>query len=293
MSKVISLYRKEINDRLKDYMDPKTGLGGTEILNEAMSYSLLADGKRIRPIMTLAFCKLCGGDYRIALPFACAVEMVHCYSLIHDDLPCMDNDTVRRGKPTNHVVYGEAMALLAGDGLLTKAFETAASAPGISTQTLVKAVLILSKLAGENGMIGGQCIDLTMAEETAGIETLRQMDMGKTVALIAASCQLGCLAADACEELIKAAGEYAEFVGMAFQIRDDVLGIIGDKASLGKTVGLDTENGKINYVSLLGVGAAQKLVEDYTGKAIEALGSFPGDTGLLSALTRDLVERTT
>lgn len=291
MSKVISLYREEINSRLKSYMTPKETLEGAEVLNDAMSYSLLDGGKRIRPIMSLGFCTLCGGDYKLALPFACAVEMVHCYSLIHDDLPCMDNDTLRRGKPTNHVIYGEALALLAGDGLFTKAFETAAEAKGIDAEERIEAVLILSKFAGAQGMIGGQCIDLTLNEGVVSADILRQMDMGKTVALIAAACQLGCIAAKADRELVRAAKEYAEYVGMAFQIRDDVLGMIGDKASLGKTVGLDAENGKVNYVSFLGVDAAQALVEDYTQKAVEVLDRFPGDTMPLKELTRDLVER--
>ena len=257
---------------------------------ESMRYSLLAGGKRIRPVMVLAFCQLCGGDPQQALPFACAVEMVHTYSLIHDDLPCMDDDDLRRGRPTNHKVYGEAMALLAGDGLLTKAFETALSFSGVPEDAL-RGARILAQCAGADGMVGGQCIDLDSEGKNVDLELLREMDQGKTVALISAACQMGCVAAGAEESLLEKARSYAEGVGMAFQIRDDILDVLGDAATLGKNVGMDSARDKRNYVSLLGVEEAQRLVEAFTAQAEQALDGFEGDTVFLRELAQSLATR--
>ena len=257
---------------------------------ESMRYSLLAGGKRIRPVMVLAFCQLCGGDPQQALPFACAVEMVHTYSLIHDDLPCMDDDDLRRGRPTNHKVYGEAMALLAGDGLLTKAFETALSFSGVPEDAL-RGARILAQCAGADGMVGGQCIDLDSEGKDVDLELLREMDQGKTVALISAACQMGCVAAGAEESLLEKARSYAEGVGMAFQIRDDILDVLGDAATLGKNVGMDSARDKRNYVSLLGVEEAQRLVETFTAQAEQALDGFEGDTVFLRELAQSLATR--
>lgn len=257
---------------------------------ESMRYSLLAGGKRIRPVMVLAFCQLCGGDPQQALPFACAVEMVHTYSLIHDDLPCMDDDDLRRGRPTNHKVYGEAMALLAGDGLLTKAFETALSFSGVPEDAL-RGARILAQCAGADGMVGGQCIDLDSEGKDVDLSLLREMDQGKTVALISAACQMGCVAAGAEESLLEKARSYAEGVGMAFQIRDDILDVLGDAATLGKNVGMDSARDKRNYVSLLGVEEAQRLVEAFTAQAEQALDGFEGDTVFLRELAQSLATR--
>lgn len=257
---------------------------------ESMRYSVFVGGKRIRPVMALAFCQLCGGKPEEALPFACAVEMVHTYSLIHDDLPCMDDDDLRRGRPTNHKVFGEAMALLAGDGLLTKAFETALSFPGPSEDAL-RGARILAQCAGAQGMVGGQCIDLDSEGKTVDLDLLREMDLGKTVALISAACQMGCVAAGAGEDVLENARRYAEGVGMAFQIRDDILDVLGDAASLGKNVGMDAARDKRNYVSLLGVEKAQSLVDSFTAQAEQALDAFPGDTGFLRELARSLAAR--
>ena len=257
---------------------------------ESMRYSVFVGGKRIRPVMALAFCQLCGGKPEEALPFACAVEMVHTYSLIHDDLPCMDDDDLRRGRPTNHKVFGEAMALLAGDGLLTKAFETALSFSGPSEDAL-RAARILAQCAGAQGMVGGQCIDLDSEGKTVDLDLLREMDLGKTVALISAACQMGCVAAGAGEDALENARRYAEGVGMAFQIRDDILDVLGDAASLGKNVGMDAARDKRNYVSLLGVENAQRLVDSFTAQAEQALDAFPGDTGFLRELARSLATR--
>ena len=257
---------------------------------EAMRYSLLVGGKRIRPVLTLAFAELCGGSAQQALPFACAVEMVHTYSLIHDDLPCMDDDDLRRGKPTNHKVFGEAMALLAGDGLLTRAFEQALAFSGPSSDA-VRGASVLARCAGASGMVGGQCVDLSAQGKEVDLSLLQQMDQGKTVALISAACQMGCIAAGAGDGQLEAARRYAEGLGMAFQIRDDILDVEGDAKTLGKNVGMDSARDKRNYVSLLGVEEAQRLVEQFTAQAEQALEDFPGDTAFLKELARSLATR--
>lgn len=257
---------------------------------EAMRYSLLVGGKRIRPVLTLAFAELCGGSAQQALPFACAVEMVHTYSLIHDDLPCMDDDDLRRGKPTNHKVFGEAMALLAGDGLLTRAFEQALAFSGPSSDA-VRGASVLARCAGASGMVGGQCVDLSAQGKEVDLSLLQQMDLGKTVALISAACQMGCIAAGAGDGQLEAARRYAEGLGMAFQIRDDILDVEGDAKTLGKNVGMDSARDKRNYVSLLGVEEAQRLVESYTDQAISALEDFAGDTAFLRELAVSLATR--
>ncbi len=257
---------------------------------EAMRYSLLVGGKRIRPVLTLAFAELCGGSAQQALPFACAVEMVHTYSLIHDDLPCMDDDDLRRGKPTNHKVFGEAMALLAGDGLLTRAFEQALAFSGPSSDA-VRGASVLARCAGASGMVGGQCVDLSAQGKEVDLSLLQKMDQGKTVALISAACQMGCIAAGAGDGQLEAARRYAEGLGMAFQIRDDILDVEGDAKTLGKNVGMDSARDKRNYVSLLGVEEAQRLVESYTDQAISALEAFAGDTAFLRELAVSLATR--
>lgn len=256
---------------------------------EAMRYSLLAGGKRVRPMLTLAFCALCGEDWHSALPFACGVEMVHTYSLIHDDLPCMDDDSLRRGRPTCHKVYGEAMALLAGDGLLTQAFETVLTFP--DPVKAAAAAKCLAGLAGYQGMVGGQCVDLSAGGQEVTIGLLKEMDQGKTVALIDAACRMGCIAAGAGEAQLAAASRYAQGVGMAFQIRDDILDVLGDAETLGKNTGMDAARDKRNYVSLLGVETAQELVESYTGQAVDALGIFPQDQSFLAELAQALANR--
>ncbi len=256
---------------------------------EAMRYSLLAGGKRVRPMLTLAFCALCGEDWHSALPFACGVEMVHTYSLIHDDLPCMDDDSLRRGRPTCHKVYGEAMALLAGDGLLTQAFETVLAFP--DPVKAAAAAKCLAGLAGYQGMVGGQCVDLSAGGQEVTIGLLKEMDQGKTVALIDAACRMGCIAAGAGEAQLAAASRYAQGVGMAFQIRDDILDVLGDAETLGKNTGMDAARDKRNYVSLLGVETAQELVESYTGQAVDALGIFPQDQSFLAELAQALANR--
>lgn len=292
---MLETYRKAIEDALELALPAPAENDPAAKVTEAMRYSLLCGGKRVRPALVLAFCKLCGGDWRGALPFACAVEMVHTYSLIHDDLPCMDDDDLRRGRPTCHRVYGEAMALLAGDGLLTKAFECALRFP--DPAAAAKGAFELSRLAGHAGMVGGQCIDLSIEGHLSlegrdvDMELLRAMDQGKTVALIEAACRMGCISAGAPDTLLEAAGRYAMGVGMAFQIRDDILDVLGDAEKLGKNTGMDSARDKRNYVSILGAKAAQELVDKYTGEALEALGSFPGDSSFLRQFAKDLAGR--
>ncbi len=282
-------YRRMIEAALEQFLPALSSEDLTGPVREAMRYSLLCGGKRIRPMLTLAFCELCGGKAEDALPFACSVEMVHTYSLIHDDMPCMDDDDMRRGRPANHKVFGEDMALLAGDGLLTKAFETALS--GTDKAAAARAALILAERAGDRGMVGGQCIDLRSEREEISPEFLREMDLGKTVALISAACAMGCVAAGSGDGEIHGAERYAEGLGMAFQIRDDILDVLGDSQKLGKNVGMDSIREKRNYVSLLGVERAQTLVEEYTKKAVSALGVFPGDSSFLKELVENLSRR--
>ena len=239
-------------------------------LLEAMRYSLLAGGKRVRPVLTLAFCQACGGDPQRALPFACALEMIHTSSLIHDDLPCMDNDDYRRGKLTNHKVYGEAGAVLAGDSLLIAAFDTLCQAD-VPAQTLVRAVQELSRASGPYGMAGGQQLDMEGEEKQLGVQDLELLQGLKTGALIRGACRLGVLAGDGSAEQLDAADTYASAIGLAFQIQDDILDCVGDEALLGKPVGSDEKSGKSTFVTACGIETCRDRVEALTRQAVEAL----------------------
>ena len=256
---------------------------------EAMAYSAEAGGKRLRPLLTLEFCRLVGGEPEKALPFACAVEMIHTYSLIHDDLPCMDNDDFRRGRPSCHKKFGEATALLAGDGLLTKAFGVAAEAelPG---DVITEAVKTLSAFAGPEGMVAGQMIDLTNEKVPPAASVLELTYRLKTSALLQAACRMGVLAGGGNEAQLAAAGDYAYKLGMAFQIVDDILDVTGDAAVLGKPVGSDAANGKVTFVTLLGLEGAREMAAEYSRSALTALAAFPGSEELY-ALTEQLLSR--
>ena len=261
---------------------------------EAMRYSAANGGKRVRPILTLEFARLCGLEVRAALPFACAVEMIHTYSLIHDDLPCMDNDDMRRGKPSCHIEFGEDTALLAGDGLLTLAFEVMLreyDPKCISPRSAITAAALLASNSGVNGMIGGQVIDLMSEGKTIDIETLRTMDRLKTGALIDAACRMGCVIAGAPREKLDAAGSYAAALGLALQIVDDILDVTGSTEELGKPVGSDAENKKSTYVSLLGLDACRDAVRRLTDNAVRALAHFEGGTEYLAELAENLATR--
>ena len=254
------------------------------VLFDSMKYSVKNGGKRVRPLLTLLFCDACGGDVKAAIPMAEAVEYIHTYSLIHDDLPCMDDDDFRRGKPSNHKVYGEAMALLAGDGLLTAAFEKIAmwSKAGLySADVAVEAISALSVYAGSRGRIGGQVIDIQNENKPdISFETLRLLDDLKTGALIEAACVMGCIAAGANEEQKEAAKKFAGNIGLAFQIKDDILDVTSSLEKLGKLTGSDIENGKTTYVTLLGVEECQRLVDELTDEALQALEAFSDNEAL-------------
>lgn len=258
-------------------------------LFEAMRYSLLAGGKRLRPIFVLDFCQMCGGDWKAAVPFAAAVEMIHTYSLIHDDLPCMDDDDYRRGKPTNHKVYGEAMAVLAGDGLLTAAFSQLAKAQ-LPAEARIRAVEILSGCAGELGMVGGQVLDINSQQRECTYEDVVNIQTRKTGALIVAACMLGVLAGGGSSAQLDAAKAFASDLGMAFQIRDDMLDVIGDAAELGKAVGVDAE--KNTFVQLYGIARCAQLVNDLTEQAKTALQDNFDNTAFMSELANWLTGRT-
>lgn len=263
-------------------------------LIESMKYSLEAGGKRVRPQLVFEFAELCGGNAENAAPFACAVEMIHTYSLIHDDLPCMDDDDLRRGKPSNHKVFGEDTALLAGDALQTLAFEIMSSdksAALLGDKACRKGVNTLAKYSGAVGMVGGQVIDLMSENTNAPIEVLREMDYKKTACLIKAACELGCISAEADEKYIKAASDYGEFIGIAFQIEDDILDVTSSDEQLGKPVGSDEENSKSTYVSLLGIEKCRQLVSEFTEKAVKALEVFDGDVSELSDFAHKLANR--
>ncbi len=242
-------------------------------LREAIEYSLLSGGKRIRPILTLESCVLCGGSKEDALAFASGVEMVHTYSLIHDDLPAMDNDDLRRGRPTNHVVYGEATAILTGDALLTAAFGQLAKAE-LPADRIVAAVRCLAQNAGAAGMVGGQVLDMAGEGRALTRQELEQLQLLKTGALISAAAELGCIAAGGTMEQRGKLHEYAMAIGLAFQIRDDMLDVTSTDQELGKPVGSDKNNEKTTFVSLLGLERCAELVEKLTEKAVDSLNGF-------------------
>lgn len=276
-----------VESRLTDLL-PKCANGQDEVV-EAMKYSLENGGKRLRPVLCLEFAKACGGDRFDALDFACAVEYIHTYSLIHDDLPCMDDDDMRRGKPSCHKQFGEATALLAGDALLTHAFQIVAGAE-LDDSKIALACGLLAQNAGVQGMVGGQVIDLKYESESPNLRQLLSVHRLKTGALISAACLLGCIAAGADDKKIAAASAYAYDLGVAFQIKDDILDVTGSSEELGKPVGSDEDNNKTTYVSLRGIENAQKDVEKLTSAAISRLSDFQ-NTEFLEALSRYLVNR--
>ncbi|MBQ8523956.1 MAG: polyprenyl synthetase family protein [Clostridia bacterium] len=259
-----------VETMLKKYFEGTTGE-----LAEAMQYSLLGGGKRIRAFLTVSFAEMFGGTVEQAMPFACALEMIHAYSLIHDDLPAMDNDDMRRGKPSCHKQYGEATALLAGDSLLTMAFDVCASNTYVSDRSVRLAVKSLAMLAGHLGMCGGQEIDL--AESVASYEELKHLHALKTGALIKAACLLGLYAAtdDPEANTVSAISKYAEALGLAFQIHDDILDVTSDSETLGKPVGSDAKNDKKTALSYMSLDEAVVEEDAVTRRAVEAISEFP------------------
>ena len=280
-------YREYIEQYLKDFYaqfqdQPQ------KPLYEAMEYSLLAGGKRLRPIFAFEFCRMCGGDWKQAAPFAAAIEMVHTYSLIHDDLPCMDNDDFRRGRPTNHKIYGEGLAVLAGDALLTDAFLMASTAKLPKPGDMATAIGVLAECAGSPGMVGGQVLDIMSQERELTEQEVLDIQSRKTGCLINAACGLGAIAGGATQAQFEAACQFAAGIGLAFQIRDDMLDVIGTQAELGKATGVDAE--KNTFVRLYGLEKCEELVQKYTNYALDALQVFK-DTEYMAALAKSLTER--
>lgn len=264
-----------------------------KIIFDSMKYSLEAGGKRIRPVLLLETIKMMGGDCSAGIPFACAVEYIHTYSLIHDDLPAMDDDDLRRGKPTNHKVFGEAVAILAGDGLLNSAFEIM-SGEILKNNCIgyVKAMNVIASCAGVNGMIAGQIVDIESEGRSISYEELRYLHSKKTGALIKASVMAGAYIAGANEEELKAVERYSENIGLAFQITDDILDVTGNTSELGKNTGSDIQNNKSTYVSLFGIEKARLLAQDCLKDAVESLGNFDSQRRLfLEELARFVVMR--
>ncbi len=259
-----------------------------QVLFEAMRYSLLAGGKRLRMVLCMEFCRVCGGDVDKAMDFAAALEMVHTYSLIHDDLPCMDNDDFRRGKPSNHKVYGEAMALLAGDGLLTAAFTSLCCAP-LSAKQIADAVALLSECIGERGMVGGQALDVLSEHRELSKQEVLDIQTRKTGCLLSAACNLGIIAGGHYDEYVDAASQYAYMLGLAFQIQDDILDVVGEREKLGKTTGTDGE--KNTFVRLYGLEKCRQMVQEYTQNAIRALDGFDERADFLRQLAQWLAQR--
>lgn len=250
-----------------------------------MEYSLFAGGKRLRPALALGAAELVCGDDTSALPAACALEMIHTYSLIHDDLPSMDNDDLRRGKPTSHKVYGEAIAILAGDALLTLAFEAASDcADAVVMREIAKA-------AGAEGMVGGQVIDLESENLKLGVPELRNLHAKKTGALIRASVRVGAMTAGASAAQTEALTRYGEAIGLAFQIADDILDVVGDQEAIGKPVGSDASNNKSTYPAAVGLDGARKLAADAVADAVAALEVFGPEADTFRALARYIIER--
>lgn len=255
-----------------------------ETLEKAMEYSLMAGGKRLRPVLLMAAADAVGKDGAAFLTTGCAIEMIHTYSLIHDDLPAMDNDDYRRGKPTNHKVFGDGIAVLAGDALLTLAFEVMLRQEGAAPETLVTVVSEMSRAAGPYGMVGGQVLDLEGEGRRLDLAALRKIHMGKTGALFCAAIRSGAILAGAKEEELAALTLYAERFGLAFQITDDILDVTGDEAAIGKPVGSDVRNEKATYVTLTSLEEAKKLAEDAVNEAVAELDIF----GERAAFLRDL-----
>ncbi|MCI8285067.1 MAG: polyprenyl synthetase family protein [Firmicutes bacterium] len=298
------MYGKEY-ERLKNIVDNELAYrlpevdAHSSILREAMLYSVKAGGKRLRPVLLLAACELCGGYAQKALPYACAVEFIHTYSLIHDDHPSMDNDDLRRGMPTNHKVFGDDIAILAGDGLLNSAFDVMLGdiiMQGCSSE-LAAAAYEISLAAGTRGMIAGQTADVVMSsqkgvnDESNREEMLKYIHKNKTGALIRAAVRAGALIAKADENTLKALTEYAENLGLTFQIVDDILDVIGDEKTLGKNTGADEQSGKLTYPSLYGLEESKKKAAEVTRRAVNAISGMGEKKEFLIQLALDLQMR--
>ncbi len=290
----MSAHRDELLGRVNAALDKLLApQGDIAPLYESMRYSLLAGGKRLRAIMLIEFCELFGGSFDDAVDFACAIECIHAYSLIHDDLPCMDNDDLRRGKPTNHIVYGEANALIAGDALLTYAFELmleSTAKNGYGSRG-IEATRVIARAAGVSGMCGGQLLDMENESQSADLDRLVRTCSLKTGALFTAACEAGAILGGADERGRKAARDYAYNVGLAFQVVDDMLDVVGDVESFGKDTGADARQGKHTFASELGLSECRRLTSELTASAKQALEGYRGATELMT-LCDELGNRT-
>lgn len=281
-------YKNLVDSKLSEFFNP-SGMSYDGLL-ESMHYSLTAGGKRIRPTLVLEFCRISGGDVEKALPVACAIEMLHTYSLIHDDLPCMDNDDLRRGKPTNHVVYGECTATLAGDALQAEAFGTIARSE-LLAENKIACVEILADAVGSDGMCAGQYLDMVGESKRLTEEELDDINSRKTGALLIAACRMGVAAAGGSGEMLEAAAHYGACVGAAFQIRDDILDVISTSEELGKPIGSDAQEHKNTYMALLGESKCMEMIEKLTNQAKSALCGAFDDTKFLCDLADSMVTR--
>ncbi len=282
----LNTYKELIEGNLSSFFDTKSNL-----LKESMLYSLNAGGKRLRPILLLEFCNIFSGEYKNALPYAVAIEMIHTYSLIHDDLPCMDNDDLRRGKPTNHIKFSENVALLAGDSLLNTAFEIISNpiyAKNFQTEQVLRVVQEFSSCSGINGMIYGQMLDIR--GEVSNISELETLHLNKTGKLLKASCVSGAILGGANDEEVQKVANFALNLGLAFQIKDDILDKYGNEEQLGKPIGSDEENDKKTFLSYKTKEECEFLVEKYTKIAIENIKDFKGSDFLID-LSNNLVKR--
>ena len=263
-------------------------------LHEAMRYSVFAGGKRIRPILMLAACEAVGGEIKSVLPAACAIEMVHTYSLIHDDLPAMDDDDFRRGSPTNHKVYGDATAVLAGDGLLTEAFILLSDQnvwADIPPEQCCEVINIMAKNSGSRGMVGGQVVDMEAEKNPVDLPTLEYIHTHKTGALILAAIEIGALLGGATSQQRRALCRYGEAAGLAFQVADDILDIVADQSQLGKDVGSDQQRGKATYPALLGLAGARQHADELRGRALTALEGFDLSAQPLREIATYIIDR--
>ncbi len=281
-------YKKYVDAKLSEYFKP-SGLSYDGLL-ESMHYSLTAGGKRIRPMLVLEFCRISGGNIEKTLPVACAIEMLHTYSLIHDDLPCMDNDALRRGKPTNHVVYGECTATLAGDALQAEAFGTIARSQ-LPAEARVTCVEILADAVGSDGMCAGQYLDMVGEHKLLSEDELNDINSRKTGSLLTAACRMGVAAAGGNKAMLEAAAQYGACVGAAFQIRDDILDVISTSEELGKPIGSDAQEHKNTYMTLLGEYKCMQMIEKPTDQAKNAVAGAFEDTKFLCELADSMVTR--
>ena len=280
-----------IEKLLKEHMPEEKGYQKT--IFEAMNYSLKAGGKRLRPILTLEACRIVGGNEEDVIPFAIAIEMIHTYSLIHDDLPALDDDDLRRGRPTNHKVYGDAMAILAGDGLLNYAFEIMLSS-SIGKENPAKylnAINEIAKSSGVYGMIGGQVVDIESEDKKIEMEKLDFIHLNKTAAIIVGCMRAGAIIGDATAEQLENITKYATNIGLSFQIADDILDITGDESKLGKKVGSDIDNNKSTYPSLIGLEKSKEIANDLINEAKTRISNIKGDTEFLNDLAEYIVAR--